>query len=122
MTDFQKEAQEAVMHALRNGGWKDIPWLASAVQVHGLDALLREITDSDKTTTAGDAEKPTGEADVVPEEEGPGWPDWATWRVQLPGTTPSVVYFSRKPHGAELRAFAGAAGVPLENCRAEERM
>ncbi|UZV40784.1 hypothetical protein 12Stean4476_00022 [Erwinia phage Stean] len=121
MTDFHSQAQDAILTALRNGTWSDIPWLATAVETHGLPALLSESANSDKTTTAG-GDAPISEASVVPEEEGPGWPDWATWRVQLPGTTPSVVYFSRKPHGAELRAFAGAAGVPLENCRAEERM
>ncbi|AEY69637.1 hypothetical protein PEp14_00048 [Erwinia phage PEp14] len=119
MTDFQKQAQEAIQKALRDGTWQNISWLASAVEEHGLPAVLSNLPDGDKKTTAGGAS--TSEASVTTEEEGPGWPEWATWRVQLPGLTPSVVYFERKPQTAVIKAFAGAAGVAPDVCRVEER-
>ena len=116
MTDFQQHAQDAILKALRDGTWPELPWLAQLVQEHGLAVLLQNAAPDAKTTTAGAVE-----ANVAGEEEGPGWPEWATWRVQLPGSTPSVVYFSRKPQYAELKAFAGAAGVAPDACMAEER-
>ncbi|AXF51474.1 hypothetical protein PQA73_gp46 [Erwinia phage Pavtok] len=117
MTDFQKQAQEAIMKALRDGSWHDIPWLASSVREHGMDTLLRETAESDKTTT------PAPEADVSAEEEGPGWPEWAAWRLILPSVpNTTVVFFSRRPAKRELTAFAAAAGVAVDTCRVEERV
>lgn len=110
--NFMQEARNAVIRALKDGTWREISWMAEAVRAGAFNLMQQEAQQ-----TAGDTE-----ARVTAEEEGPGWPEWATWRVQLPGSTPSVVYFTRKPQYAELKAFAAAAGVAVDACRAEERV
>lgn len=118
MTDFQELAKEAIGRALSDGTWKDLPWLADAVKEHGLPALLQNCTGDAKSATLSSGT----EANVAAEEEGPGWPEWANWRLQLPGSIPSVVYFHRRPQYAELKAFAGVAGIAPNDCTVEERI
>lgn len=82
-----------------------------------LDKLLRDVEDLKVMAQPEEAKFYEG--------DGPGWPEWARWRIILTGgeqgQIPPVVYFSREPTYSEIKAFAAAGRIPAVSVQVQER-
>lgn len=87
---------------------------------------MRELTAQMADNLTDYQEKLQGSAqrvDAGDHIDGEGWSTDIThaWRLALPGSTPAVVYFNQQPEYATVKAFARAAGVPVNQVQAEQR-
>lgn len=125
LSKLDNAAADAVDELIRTGKWLHNEYLATRVAEMGLNALCARETyeareaENDNEPSLAASRVEAGD-DIDPE-------GWSTdvqyaWRLVLNGgVTPAVVYFTAEPDYSTVKAFARAAGVPVNLAKVEQR-
>lgn len=115
LSELDELALKSVREAVERGTWRDIPELAKLLSNRGISLLQEEEEQqiAAQRVEAGD------------HIDGNGWDNdiTAMWRIILKANLPGscVIYFAEEPDYATMKAFARAAGAPVNQVKAEKR-
>jgi len=122
LSKLDSDAARAVQTLIDNGKWCHNEYLANHIAQLGVDALRRQQEDeaaNDNEPSLSASRVEAGD-DIDPE-------GWSTdvqyaWRLVLNGgVVPAVVYFTTEPDYSTVKAFARAAGMPVNLAKVEQR-
>lgn len=122
LSKLDNDAANAVQTLIDTGKWTTNEFLARHIAELGINALVRqqqEEADNDNEPSLAASRVEAGD-DIDPE----GWSTDVNyaWRLVLAGgAVPAVVYFTAEPDYSTVKAFARAAGMPVNLAKVEQR-